>query len=188
MLEMPRRYGDDPRENPCESLALARQTGSVDAYTDRFISHPSAVPSLAKADALGLFLHGLREDIRVRTRSRDVEDISAAMHTARAIKRGLAAALAVQPLRSFYHPYQPSRSNINGRPPASRKYNRSSDVLVLVSHARAVACLGQFHPDPAFVGVIYILSKSVFPSSRQLSQSEYRDLRSKGPCFRCKEP
>lgn len=64
-VELLRRYRDDPRANPCESLALTRQTGTVDEYVDSFITRLADVPTLTKPDALGIFLQGFREDICV---------------------------------------------------------------------------------------------------------------------------
>ncbi|KAL6495745.1 hypothetical protein OROGR_030308 [Orobanche gracilis] len=123
-VELLKQYGDDPRSTPCEVLVSTRQTSSVNDYVNVFISKLAVVPLLSESDALGMFLHGLRKDIRVRIRSKDAVDISTTMHLARKIEREL----AYDQLQDFPPPAHVPPFFAN-RPAVQQGYPRSNGIV-----------------------------------------------------------
>ncbi|KAH6793227.1 hypothetical protein C2S52_003704 [Perilla frutescens var. hirtella] len=79
-LELLRQYGDDPMANTFEALLYTRQTGTMSEYVDLFISRLAHVPGLADIYCLGMFLHGLRDEIRLRIRAREAKDLFETFH------------------------------------------------------------------------------------------------------------
>ncbi|GER25948.1 arginine--tRNA ligase, partial [Striga asiatica] len=83
------QFGGDLSAPPIELLAALRQVGTMDEYCNEFhvrAAHISGIPSHIQ---LGLFLNGLKEEIRVRFRPNDATDLRTAMRVARSIAREL---------------------------------------------------------------------------------------------------
>ncbi|KAH6798946.1 hypothetical protein C2S51_035430 [Perilla frutescens var. frutescens] len=102
--EMLRRYGEDPLVNPFEALIFTQQLGIVNEYVDLFISRLVHVPGLADTYCLGMFLHRLKEEIRLRIRSRDTKDLFETFHLAREIERELGGVRGYQNVNNFTPP------------------------------------------------------------------------------------
>ncbi|OAO92093.1 hypothetical protein AXX17_AT5G20190 [Arabidopsis thaliana] len=80
--------GGDITASPEEQLASLRQTGSVDEYANEFRARAAQI---GNKDQLvkGMFLNGLKEEIRVMFRPNDAEGPEMAIRTAKAIEREL---------------------------------------------------------------------------------------------------
>ena len=59
-------YGDNQLGNPFSQLKLLRQTTIIDGYVEAFEILTVQVPLLTEEQYMGLFLGGLRKDIRLK--------------------------------------------------------------------------------------------------------------------------
>lgn len=80
-------FGGELSGPPIEQLAALRQTGTVDEFANTFRARVAQIPGLAPHIQLGLFLNGLKPEIRVRLRPNDVNDLRTAIRVARAVER-----------------------------------------------------------------------------------------------------
>ncbi|KAG8381785.1 hypothetical protein BUALT_Bualt05G0008900 [Buddleja alternifolia] len=76
------RFDDRCDGNAYERLASTRHTETVEKYIDSFTQLANQLPALTEETLLGLFMHGLREDVRVQVRVLDPVDLDAAMKMA----------------------------------------------------------------------------------------------------------
>ncbi|GER55135.1 peptidase aspartic, partial [Striga asiatica] len=182
-----------PVASPSERLAALHQTGSLDDYANEFRARAAQVPGLDSQLQLGFFLHGLKEEIRVRLRPYDVLDLRTAMKVARSVERELdflnsrSGRFTGYGLGFQSRPINPSRFE----PP---KLNITSTTGPNKNSA------AQYKPNDHF----RLLQGGTGSSSsqiprhntttqksrvaRQYSHQEYLDMRAKGLCFRCKQP
>lgn len=80
-------FGGELSGPPIEQLAALRQTGTVDEFANTFRARVAQIPGLAPHIQLGLFLNGLKPEIRVRLRPNDVNDLRTSIRVARAVER-----------------------------------------------------------------------------------------------------
>ncbi|KAL8503204.1 hypothetical protein ACS0TY_022091 [Phlomoides rotata] len=196
-MELIRRYGDDARTNPYEALVATRQTGTVDEYCDEFIARLSSVPNLSDPVALGMFLNGLKDEIRGKIRSKDAEEIHSTMHLARELEREL------KPPSRFT---QPSRFNKNGSHSSfNRSFQTRDDYQVKggcgssINHpprtgigdttpSASVSSTSDTAGQPTMAEPKAPKAPTRARGASYMTHSEYGDLRARGLCYKCKEP
>ncbi|KAK6141787.1 hypothetical protein DH2020_024462 [Rehmannia glutinosa] len=182
------------RKYETQSLAATTQTGTVDEYVDMFISRAAHVHGLSDSHSLGLFLNGLRNDIRIRIRSKDAADLFDTIHLTREIERKLQA-----PRGSRFGPTQPHTTS-SGFTPGALGFHaggptpRNPTTPPLINGPTQSHSVGSPRnpptPDSHFPATSVASSGSSRPNRgvRQLSHADYLDLKAKGLCFKCREP
>ncbi|KAL8548186.1 hypothetical protein ACS0TY_007492 [Phlomoides rotata] len=187
-IELLRRYGEDPRTNPYEALVATTQTGTVDEYVDQFIARLLSVTNLDDSVALGMFLNGLKEEIRWKIRSKDLEDILTTMHLAREIERELdPSGNTTRNNQSHNRPSSlhngfPSRG---GRVPSSSNQPRTG--IGDTNPSASVSCPPCDTGQPAMAEPKAPNAPMRPRRASYMTHSEYDDLRARGLCYRCKE-
>ncbi|KAG8375979.1 hypothetical protein BUALT_Bualt09G0015400 [Buddleja alternifolia] len=111
------RFDDRCAGNAYERLASTRHTDTVEKYIHSFTQLANQLPALTEETLLGLFMHGLREEVRVQVRVLDPVDLDAAMKMA----LNLEVALRVQQRNSgvVRANWQPARSTTIPRLPSA---------------------------------------------------------------------
>ncbi|KAH6810002.1 kinesin 3 [Perilla frutescens var. frutescens] len=188
--ELLRRYGEDPMANTFEALMYTKQTGTVNDYVDLFISRLVHVPGLSDSYYLGMFLHGLRDEIRLQIRAKDAKDLFDTIHLAREIERELRAVRG----------YQNAMISANNKLSAVGGSSAMTRTTWLASGGRTSSLgISQTSPNQS-VTPTNRYSTAARPTGssssvnqlkarhRQISHKEFLDKRAKGLCFRCDEP
>ncbi|KAK6152940.1 hypothetical protein DH2020_012579 [Rehmannia glutinosa] len=168
--ELLRRYGDNPNANPFELLLAATAQIGIN---------------------LGLFLNGLREDIRVGIRSKDAADLFDTIHLAREIEHELQATRGP---RFGSAPTRPPSSTLGPGAPGFRmglplaKQSGQASRLPPSQSTVSGRC-SSFEGSRAPTNSVASSGSSRPPrGTRQLSRVDYLDLRAKWLCFKCREP
>lgn len=137
--------------------------------------------------ALGMFLNGLRGEIRVRIRSKDSEDILSTMHLAREIERELNPSRWSTRNSLMGNKFTPPRNESQQRGARSTwttgpsRLSRGNIQNRTGQHTRETGQKSQPESKGSYAP----------PRTRgtsNMTHSEYGDLRARGLCFKCREP
>lgn len=168
--------------NPFEALMYTKQTGTVSEYADLFISRLIHVPKLAEDYCLGLFLHGLREDIRLRIRSKDATDLFDTMHLAREIEWEIGS------VKGYFNTLAPAsiqptglNTHLGGR---RTSWQAPSSRSMASQTGGKYNSAGQSNSSPSSASI----NQSCGMSLKQITHQECMNRRAKGLCYKCEEP
>ncbi|KAL6559408.1 hypothetical protein OROGR_004525 [Orobanche gracilis] len=183
-----RRYGEDPMSNPFESLLYTRQTETVSEYAYLVTSRLVHIPGIADNYCLGMFLHGLKDEIRLRIHSRDAQDLFDTIHLACEIERELGAVRGLSRSMTSTPFKPPGDVNYPVREETSQN-NKFTNQEGTFSGGQSIAGVGSTGSTGTQNNSSSTSSINQFGGRppRELSQKEYLEKRARGECYRCKE-
>ncbi|KAK6137099.1 hypothetical protein DH2020_029159 [Rehmannia glutinosa] len=155
-----------------------------------FISRSAHVHGLSDSHCLGIFLNGLRDDIRVRTRSNDAADLFDTIHLAREIEREIQAtrefALGAHPTAPVFH-FCSWHFQFYGRAPATPQSTSQSPNDLSPVPSQPPGCSAPASRTMAN-SVASSGSARQARGTRQMSHTEYLDLKAKRVTHRGVDP
>ncbi|XP_019429957.1 PREDICTED: uncharacterized protein LOC109337432 [Lupinus angustifolius] len=165
-------------QNPFELLLSLKQEGTVEAYVEEFEKYAGALQEVNKDFVRGIFLNGLKEEIRVEVKLYELETLYAIIKKVILIeqknmvmnrKSGASSSKAGSSYKG--HPYNRVVSVENSTTSNNRREGTVGEGTG--SNNRS----GQEAESSRFRG-----------NYRRLTSGEMKEKREKGLCFRCDEP
>ncbi|KAG8388164.1 hypothetical protein BUALT_Bualt02G0097400 [Buddleja alternifolia] len=164
-----------------ERLAATRHTGKVETYIDLFTQLANQLPALTDETLLGLFMHGLREDVRAQVRFLDPVDLDSAMKMARRAE----VVLRVQ-LKGGGESQAGWQATRNSGPvtlPVALSFRPAFPASPASNTGRTPGNGAPGRGRAGGSGSELVKGKFV-----RLSDSKREELRKRGLCFRCEQP
>ena len=165
-----------------------RQTGTVAEYRKSFIELAAPLRNVSEDMALGIFLNGLREDIKTELRVQNPRDVDQAMDLAIRVEDRIRAGSASRPRPSYVTKPYPPHFNPNTNPHSSANpyqptYPAQSPSLLSYpgpSHAPHPNRSLPPNPTPR------TQNTSTIPGAiRRSTDQELQHKRERGLCYRC---
>ncbi|KAL1199501.1 hypothetical protein V5N11_008721 [Cardamine amara subsp. amara] len=196
-VELMEQFGGDITASPCEQLAALRQYNSVDDFVNEFRARAAQIPNLDPQLQLGIFLNGLKEDIRVKIRPNEASDLRTAIRVARSIEKELDFSNGGKKSnRDKTFKRYSTNNNYNGSGSTFQRTNLLSTGSVSTTNSFGKSAdkgkpnLTQNKSSgSAFSSTNSTGNNIVRPRGiRQYSHQEFLEMKNKGLCFRCKQP
>ncbi|KAF1882979.1 hypothetical protein Lal_00003161 [Lupinus albus] len=179
-LAVIRRFQPSMVQNPFEQLLALKQLGTVEEYVEEFEKYVGALKEIDPEFVKGIFLNGLKEEVRVEVRLYEHPTLSEVIHKSIMIEEKnviLQKKISPNPYArptSFNRSNFPTRSvTVESKPWLDKKVESTS----VGSNARSYSSPQTGDNQRSRAGVF-----------KHLTGTELREKRDKGLCFRCDEP
>ncbi|OIW20258.1 hypothetical protein TanjilG_07417 [Lupinus angustifolius] len=175
-----RRFQPSMVQNPFERLLALKQEGTVGDYVEEFEKYVGALREIELEFVKGVFLNGLRDDIKAEVRLFEHPSLSELIHKSLLIEEKNVIVRGRENNNHFARSTSYSRSSaptksitVDSKPWTERKSDQSSVGSVSLNKNTSQAGEGGRSRGTGF---------------KHLTAVEMKEKREKGLCFRCDEP
>ncbi|XP_057436668.1 uncharacterized protein LOC130729063 [Lotus japonicus] len=173
-LAVIRRFQPAMVQNPFELLLSLKQSSTVEAYVEEFERYVGALKEIDQDFAKGIFLNGLKEEIRVEVKLYDLPTLTTVIQKSLMIEQ---KNLVLQ------------KSNPGSNARGNSFYRNNSFNKVVTFDAKVVGDKKVESTPSSSISSALSTGPSLRSGDyRQLTNAEIKEKREKRLCFRCDEP